>query len=151
MATEKTTAILDIRVNLGESIKAVEEYRKSIEKAKAQQKELRKELKEGTITNEEYEESFSALEKDILKAKDAMQINQRAVKNLIVANNENTDSLRSLRAQLSQLTLAYDRMSEAEREAAKGKELLKHIQDLQNQIRPLEEAVEAAISGKVVK
>lgn len=140
MATEKTTAILDIRVNLGESIKAVEEYRKSIEKAKAQQKELRKELKEGTITNEEYEESFSALEKDILKAKDAMQINQRAVKNLIVANNENTDSLRSLRAQLSQLTLAYDRMSEAEREAAKGKELLKHIQDLQNQIRPLEEA-----------
>ena len=53
MATEKTTAILDIRVNLGESIKAVEEYRKSIEKAKAQQKELRKELKEGTITNEE--------------------------------------------------------------------------------------------------
>ena len=92
MATEKTTAILDIRVNLGESIKAVEEYRKSIEKAKAQQKELRKELKEGTITNEEYEESFSALEKDILKAKDAMQINQRAVKNLIVANNENTDS-----------------------------------------------------------
>lgn len=140
MATEKTTAILDIRVNLGESIKAVEEYRKSIEKAKAQQKELRKELKEGTITNEEYEESFSALEKDILKAKDAMQINQRAVKNLIVANNENTDSLRSLRAQLSQLTLAYDRMSEAEREAAKGKELLKHIQDLQNQIRPLEES-----------
>ena len=140
MATEKTTAILDIRVNLGESIKAVEEYRKSIEKAKAKQKELRKELKEGTITNEEYEESFSALEKDILKAKDAMQINQRAVKNLIVANNENTDSLRSLRAQLSQLTLAYDRMSEAEREAAKGKELLKHIQDLQNQIRPLEEA-----------
>ncbi len=129
MATEKTTAILDIRVNLGESIKAVEEYRKSIEKAKAQQKELRKELKEGTITNEEYEESFSALEKDILKAKDAMQINQRAVKNLIVANNENTDSLRSLRAQLSQLTLAYDRMSEAEREAAKGKELLSAAQN----------------------
>ena len=123
MATEKTTAILDIRVNLGESIKAVEEYRKSIEKAKAQQKELRKELKEGTITNEEYEESFSALEKDILKAKDAMQINQRAVKNLIVANNEHPASLVSLRAQLSLLTLAYDRMSEAEREAAKGKDL----------------------------
>lgn len=140
MATEKTTAILDIRVNLGESIKAIEQYRQTIEKAKAQQKELRKELKEGTITNEEYEESFSALEKDILNAKDAMQVNQRAVKNLIVANNENNDSLRSLRAQLSQLTSAYDRMSEAEREAAKGKELLKHIQDLQNQIRPLEEA-----------
>lgn len=140
MATETTTAILDIRVNLGESIKAIEQYRQTIEKAKAQQKELRKELKEGTITNEEYEESFSALEKDILNAKDAMQVNQRAVKNLIVANNENNDSLRSLRAQLSQLTSAYDRMSEAEREAAKGKELLKHIQDLQNQIRPLEEA-----------
>ncbi len=140
MATETTTTILDIRVNLGESIKAIEQYRQTIEKAKAQQKELRKELKEGTITNEEYEESFSALEKDILNAKDAMQVNQRAVKNLIVANNENNDSLRSLRAQLSQLTLAYDRMSEAEREAAKGKELLKHIQDLQNQIRPLEEA-----------
>lgn len=140
MAVETTTAIFEIEVDLGKSIKAIEEYRKAIEKAKAQQKELRKELKEGTITTEEYEESFSALEKDILNTKDAMQVTQRAVKNLIVANNENNDSLRSLRAQLSQLTLAYDRMSEAEREAAKGKELLKHIQDLQNQIRPLEES-----------
>ncbi len=140
MAVETTTAIFEIEVDLGKSIKAIEEYRKAIEKAKAQQKELRKELKEGTITTEEYEESFSALEKDILNTKDAMQVTQRAVKNLIVANNENNDSLRSLRAQLSQLTSAYDRMSEAEREAAKGKELLKHIQDLQNQIRPLEEA-----------
>ena len=140
MAVETTTAIFSIEVDLGKSIKAIEEYRKSIEKAKAQQKELREELKEGFITNEEYKESFSALEKDILKAKEAMQINQRAVKNQIIVNNENTDSLRSLRAQLSQLTLAYDRMSEAEREAAKGKRLLKHIQDLQNQIRPLEES-----------
>ena len=106
MAVEITTAIFEIEVDLGKSIKAIEEYRKAIEKAKAQQKELRKELKEGTITTEEYEESFSALEKDILNTKDAMQVTQRAVKNLIVANNENNDSLRSLRAQLSQLTSA---------------------------------------------
>ena len=69
-----------------------------------------------------------------------MRLTGRELKNLITLHGEEKDSLLSLRAELSKVTLAYDRLSESDRNAAKGKEMLEYIKKLQDQIRPLEES-----------
>lgn len=140
MATEKTTAILEIEVDAGEAIKTIERYKSQIQVLKKEQQNLREELKKGKISQEEYTKANTEAEIAIKTTQEAMRLTGRELKNLITLHGEEKDSLLSLRAELSKVTLAYDRLSESDRNAAKGKELLKHIQDLQNQIRPLEEA-----------
>ena len=49
MATEKTTAILEIEVDAGEAIKTIERYKSQIQVLKKEQQNLREELKKGKI------------------------------------------------------------------------------------------------------
>lgn len=140
MATEKTTAILEIEVDAGEAIKTIERYKSQIQVLKKEQQNLREELKKGKISQEEYTKANTEAEVAIKTTQEAMRLTGRELKNLITLHGEEKDSLLSLRAELSKVTLAYDRLSESDRNAAKGKEMLEYIKKLQDQIRPLEEA-----------
>ena len=140
MATEKTTAILEIEVDAGEAIKTIERYKSQIQVLKKEQQNLREELKKGKISQEEYTKANTEAEVAIKTTQEAMRLTGRELKNLITLHGEEKDSLLSLRAELSKVTLAYDRLSESDRNAAKGKEMLEYIKKLQDQIRPLEES-----------
>lgn len=140
MATEKTTAILEIEVDAGEAIKTIERYKSQIQVLKKEQQNLREELKKGKISQEEYTKANTEAEIAIKTTQEAMRLTGRELKNLITLHGEEKDSLLSLRAELSKVTLAYDRLSESDRNAAKGKEMLEYIKKLQDQIRPLEES-----------
>lgn len=140
MATEKTTAILEIEVDAGEAIKTIERYKSQIQVLKKEQQNLREELKKGKISQEEYTKANTEAEVAIKTTQEAMRLTGRELKNLITLHGEEKDSLLSLRAELSKVTLAYDRLSESDRNAAKGKEMLEYIKRLQDQIRPLEES-----------
>lgn len=140
MAVEKTTAILEIEVDAGEAIKTIERYKSQIQVLKKEQQNLREELKKGKISQEEYTKANTEAEIAIKTTQEAMRLTGRELKNLITLHGEEKDSLLSLRAELSKVTLAYDRLSESDRNAAKGKEMLEYIKKLQDQIRPLEES-----------
>lgn len=140
MATEKTTAILEIEVDAGEAIKTIERYKSQIQVLKKEQQNLREELKKGKISQEEYTKANTEAEIAIKTTQEAMRLTGRELKNLITLHGEEKDSLLSLRAELSKVTLAYDRLSESDRNAEKGKEMLEYIKKLQDQIRPLEES-----------
>lgn len=140
MAVETTTAILEIEVDAGEAIKTIERYKSQIQVLKKEQQNLREELKKGKISQEEYTKANTEAEIAIKTTQEAMRLTGRELKNLITLHGEEKDSLLSLRAELSKVTLAYDRLSESDRNAAKGKEMLEYIKKLQDQIRPLEES-----------
>lgn len=52
-SNDVTTRILDIQVRYEDALDQIAAYRKAIEETKARQKELKKELDEGTITQAE--------------------------------------------------------------------------------------------------
>lgn len=74
------------------------------------------------------------------KEKLVLQQLQREYTNNIKINEAAEDSLVSLRAQLSNLTAAFDRLSSAERNAEVGENLIKQIEELQKVIREAEQA-----------
>ena len=74
------------------------------------------------------------------KEKLVLQQLQREYTNNIKINEAAEDSLVSLRAQLSNLTAAFDRLSAADRNSAVGENLIKQIEELQKVIREAEQA-----------
>ena len=61
-----------------------------------------------------------------------------ANKDFVKGQQAKEGSIVSLRVQLKDLQLQYDRMAGAERDASKGTELLKHINDVDTQLKKLE-------------
>ncbi len=60
MANDTTVKILDIEVKYSEAIKAIAKYRESIEQAKQSQRDLKKELDAGYISQEKYNQELVA-------------------------------------------------------------------------------------------
>lgn len=141
MAEQDTKVkIVDIQVKYKDAISAMAQYRASIDEAKNRLKDLKKELKDGKITQEEYNKASESSRVFIKQQTDAINTLSRQVSNQIKTQNEQEGSLRQLRAELSNATAAYDAMSRAEREGAKGQELLQHINDITDELKGAEEA-----------
>lgn len=139
MADETVVKILDIQVRYKEAIERIAQYRKSIEDAKEEQKRLKKELDDGKISADEYGKQLESSKMYIKQQNDAINTLTRQVNNQIKAENEMKGSLTQLRAQLSNATAEYDRMSKAERESARGTELRDHINELTDELKEAEE------------
>lgn len=111
-----TEKILDIKVNYSAAIKGIAEYQSKIDEARAAEKQLKEELKSGNISRDEYNRQMAASKAYIDDCKDSMRILTRQMQNQIKQEKEEEGSLRSLRAQLSNLTAEYDSLSKADRE-----------------------------------
>lgn len=109
-------------------------------------KELRKEYKnlsEEDKTSSSGKEKLAEIRATTVardREKVVLQQLQREYTNNIKINEAAEDSLVSLRAQLSNLTAAFDRLSAAERNAEVGDNLIKQIEELQKVIREAEQA-----------
>lgn len=140
MAQEKEEILIEIVVSNEAAAKTIFENQQSIERLKQTQIELTKARKEGTITEEEYSKKSTAVKVAIDTQKESIRQNEKELRNNIKSQKENNDSLAAMRAQLSNNVKAYDNLSKAERESARGKELQKSIADTVEQLNEAEQA-----------
>lgn len=142
MANDTKVKILDIEVKYSDAINAISKYRVSIEQAKRSQKDLKKELDDGNISQEKYNMELEASRLYIKQQSEAIAVISKQLQNQIRYENEQEGSLKQLRAQLSNLTAEYDALSEAERKGAKGEELKNHINEITGALKEGEEATQ---------
>lgn len=137
-----TTKILQIQVDYGDAVKQIAEWQSKIEAVRKQQKGLKDDLKEGRISQEEYQRSIQTGNLAMSQMKDAMNTVSKAVKNQLKSQAEQEGSLVQLRAEISNLNAEYDRLSRAERESAKGDELKDKINRLTTELKSAEEGTQ---------
>ncbi len=141
-ANDVTTKILQIQVDYGDAVKQIAEWQAKIDAVRKQQKSLKEDLKEGRISQEEYQRSIQAGNLAMSQMKDAMNTVSKAVKNQLKSQAEQEGSLVQLRAEISNLNAEYDRLSRAERESAKGDELKDKINRLTTELKGAEEGTQ---------
>lgn len=147
MATTEEQRILDIKVKYEDAIYGIMRYKEKIDELKAAQKELKQQEKDGIITTNEYKVSTEAIAASMKEYQDTVRALQKELRNNLKQEQEQDGSLKSLRAQLSNATKAYDELSRAEREGAKGKELQKHINEITNELKLAEEQTQRYYRG----
>ena len=134
-----TEKILDIKVNYSTAIKAIAEYQSKIDEAREAEKKLKEELKNGEISRDEYNKQMAASKAYITDCNDSIRALSKQMQNQIKQEKENEGSLKSLRAELSNLTAEYDALSEKERQSSRGKELRDKINEVTDALKKGEE------------
>lgn len=133
------TKILDIQVRYKDALDQIAKYRKEVADAQARQKELKKELDDGTISQEEYARQLETSRIFVLQQNAAINTLTRQINNQEKAEQENLGSLVQWRAELSNLTAAYDHLSEVDREGEVGKNLKEQITELTTKLKEAEQ------------
>lgn len=160
---DKVEKILDIKVNYNEAVKAIANYQAKIDAARDAEKNLKKQLKDGEISRQQYNEEIAASKIAIADYNDAIRIINKTVQNQIKQEKEQEGSLKALRAELSNLTAEYDALSEAERKGASGEELKNKINEVTDALKGgeeetqryyrnvgnYEEAIKSAVSSNI--
>lgn len=131
--------ILDIKVRYDDAIRAIAKYQGAVDAAKQHEKQLKKELTEGRISRAQYNEEMAATKAVITENKEAIRTLNKEIQNNRKQEKEAEGSLKSLRAELSNLTAEYDGLSRAERNAARGKELEEKINAITDELKGAEE------------
>lgn len=131
--------ILSIKVKYEDAIYGILRYKEKIEELSKVQERLKSDFKDGKITYDEYATTMTAIGEQTKDYKGTVRELSKEVQNNIKTEKEQAGSLRSLRAELSNATKAYDILSEAERKGAKGQELKKHINEITEKLRGAEE------------
>ncbi len=127
MADNTTTKVLEVVVDNNKAIAAVAEYNRKIEEQKKLQAELAKKYKDGEITQTAYARATAKINEENKAYSRLVRELSKEIQNNIKMDTEKKGSLRSLRAELSNVTKQYDELSEEERRAAKGLELQSKI------------------------
>ncbi len=140
MVSEDKQQILDIKVKYEDAIYGIIRYKEKIDQLKASIKDLQQQEKDKTITTNEMKVQTEAINATIKEYQYNVRVLQKEIQNNVRTENEQEGSLKQLRAQLSNVTKAYDEMSRAERESSKGQEMQEHIQDLIEELKEAEEA-----------
>lgn len=141
MTTEEQK-ILDIKVKYEDAIYGIIRYKEKIDQLKQSIEDLKKQEKDGTISRNEYKLQTEAVNATIKEYQYNVRALQKEVQNSIRQEEQQEGSLKSMRAELSNLTKAYSEMSKAERDSAKGKELQNHINALTDDIKEVEEGIQ---------
>lgn len=139
MAESEQTTILNIEVNYSDGVKAIAEYRTQIDELREAEKKYKKQLKDGEITQQQYNELMTESKLKTAQLNEESRAIAKQLQNQIKAQKAQEGSLQQLRAQLSNLTAAYDNLSEAERKSAKGQELKNQINEVTDALKGGEE------------
>lgn len=146
---ERLEKILEIKVDVGEAIKGIDSLNAAIAEQKKRQQELKEQIKqleeaEGDNTDAiaEMREAYILSQQKVKDYNSQIQGLSKSVQNQLKIDRENIGSMQQLRAQLSNLTKAYDSLSAEEREAAKGQELKDKINQVTDALKNSEEATQ---------
>ena len=139
MADTTTTKILEVVVDNNKAVSAISEYNRLIDEQKAKQAALAKAYKDGQISQSDYYKAM-AQSKEVTKTYSRqVQELSKEIQNNIKMDTEQVGSLRALRAELSNLTKAYDSLSEADRMSEAGLKLKQQIEVTTATIKNTEE------------
>lgn len=157
MAEQRIQKTLEIRAEYSQALEGIAKYRTELDRAKAEAKLMTEELKnhakqlnEGKISEEQYAKAVMETQKQLAANKqeqaqlaDAIRTSEKVIKNQITQQNLADDSIKALRAQLSNLTKEYDELSASQRDNAEvGGKLLASINGVTDQIKEAEEATQ---------
>lgn len=140
--TETRETILRVLVDNNKAIAQIAEWNQLIDEQKAKQAELSQARRDGTISEGDYQKAMAASRNEVAAYSKQVQSLTKEVQNNVTQTNASSDSLASLRAQLSNATKEFDNLSAAEREGAKGQELAKHINTITTQLKTAEEGTQ---------
>ena len=119
MSDEKKV-LIDVDIKATAALKELAELRIKAD-------ELRKAQKELDTTTEEGRTQYEALGQQIKAINTAANERQKTIQSEIKKQNEQAGSLKQLKSELSLMRAQYEKMSEAERNTARGRELQKSI------------------------
>lgn len=139
MADTVNNHIVQIKTDYSSAVQQVVQYQKMLAAARAEEKALRDATKNMTDATEEQRQELVAIQAAQTEYKRGIQECNKEIQNNIKQSNEQEGSMRSLRAELSNLTKEYDSLSRTEREGAKGQELQDHINKVTTEIKKAEE------------
>ena len=142
MVSEDKQQILDIKVKYEDAIYGIIRYKEKIDQLKQSIKDLQQQEKDKTITTNEMKLQTEAINATIKEYQYNVRTLQKEIQNNVREEQQQEGSLKSLRAQLSNATKAYDELSRAERNGAKGDELQKHIQEITRELKLAEEGTD---------
>lgn len=126
MASEETK-ILEIKVEYQEAIKKIGEYKTKIDEIKDAEARYKKELKEGTITQQEYNERITAAKVKTNEYKTAIKVLEKQVTSQIKTQKSNADIMEEVNG-----LLGVNAKSIAEAEAA-NKALREAVRNLSDE------------------
>ena len=142
MAEGTTTKVLQITVDNSQAVQAIADYSARIELLKQREAELRKEMAKSGDASGEMAVKLAELGEERKAYSRLMQEASKETQNNIKVQQAQEGSLKSLRAQLSNLTKQYDELSKAQREGAMGKDLQKQINDITKELKGAEEGTQ---------
>lgn len=126
--------IVDIQVNITSAAQALAQYGQAIDEAKVKQKLLKQELKDGKITQEQYQAAMAYSRTEVKANQNAARDLTNQVQRQITMVKAQEGSIKQLKAELAQATTQYQNMSRAERESSSGTQLKAHIASLKTEI-----------------
>lgn len=126
--------IIDIQVNVVSAVQGLAQYGQAIDAAKEKQKQLKQELKDGKITQEQYQSAMAVSRNEVKANQTAARDLTNQVQRQITMVKAQEGSIKQLKAELAQATTQYQNMSRAERESSSGTQLKAHIASLKTEI-----------------
>lgn len=131
--------ILEIKVRYDKAITKIAEYSTELDKLKAREKQLKEDVSKGRIEREKYNLMMAETKIAAKEYTESIRVLNKQIQNERKEQTEMEGSLVRLRAELSNLTAAYDRLSRVERERVKGKELQDKINAITDELKGAEE------------
>ena len=137
--TSEEQKIIDIKVKYEDAIYGIIRFQEKLNELTKTQKQMDEQLEKGEITWNEWATQTEAAAAATKQYKDNIRVLRKEMQNNLKTEQEQEGSLKSLRAQLSNATKAYDELSRAERNGAKGQELRQHIEQITDELKKAEE------------
>ena len=142
MAQDTITKVVHIETSYADAVRGIEEYTAALEDVKQAERDVREQHEKGEITLEEKNRSLIALKETEKEYKRGIRELSKEIQNNIKQENEQEGSLRSLRAQLSNLTKDYDALSREQRNGEAGEKKRAEIVAITNELKAAEEETE---------
>lgn len=134
--------IIEIETNYSEAVKLMAQYRAEADRFRQANADLKKELKDGKISQEEYNLQTAANTAQMKNANEAAATWGRTVQNSLKVDKEKTGSIKQMQAQLSILTNQYKSLAEEERNSAEGVALKDKINEITDALKGSEEEIQ---------
>lgn len=133
--------IINVQTNYDEALAQLVKYRKEVEYLSREKKRYKELLDAEMITQDEYVQAIAETTAEQKNASASAASWERVVRNSIKADKEKEGSMQQMKAQLSNLTQAYNNLSKAERQSAEGVALQTKIKSLSDELKGGEESL----------
>ena len=127
--------IVDLQVNVQQAVAGIAQYNQRVDECKEKQKQFKQELKNGTMTQEQYQKAMAYSRTEMKANQSAVNDLNKQIQNQIRHNQEQVGSLNQLKIELKQAKDMYNSLSAAERESSKGTQLQAQIRNLDAEIK----------------